>query len=116
MIRNASLHPGKRKRDTHVGYYTDKAEAQQIHEQFRNLPSKSDLEKRLQDRQRDFTGGSIDKWSRVKIDALFARTRLLMDNYIDLNLDAELIREVPQTAEEAAASAQTAAQSTPNPP
>ena len=80
-------------------------EAQQIHEQFRNLPSKSDLEKRLQDRQRDFTGGSIDKWSRAKIDALFSRTRLLMDNYIDLNLDAELIREVPQTAEEAAASA-----------
>ncbi len=79
-------------------------EAQQIHEQFRNLPSKSDLEKRLQDRQRDFTGGSIDKWSRAKIDALFSRTRLLMDNYIDLNLDAELIREVPQTAEEAAGS------------
>jgi len=92
------------------------AEAQQIHEQFRNLPSKSDLEKRLQDRQRDFTGGSIDKWSRAKIDALFARTRLLMDNYIDLNLDAELIREVPQTAEEAAASAQSAAQSTPSSP
>ena len=81
------------------------AEAQEIHEQFRSLPGKSDLEKRLQERQRDFTGGSIDKWSRAKIDALFARTRLLMDSYIDLDLDAELIREVPQTAQEAAASA-----------
>jgi hypothetical protein len=83
------------------------AEAQKIHEQFRSLPGKSDLEKRLQGRQRDFTGGSIDKWSRAKIDALFSRTRLLMDSYIDLDLDAELIREVPQTAQEAAASAAT---------
>jgi hypothetical protein len=74
------------------------AEAQEIHQQFKSLPSKTDLEKRLQDRQRDFTGGTIDKWSRAKIDALFARTRLLMDNYIDLNLDAALTQEVPQSA------------------
>lgn len=80
------------------------AEAQEIHRQFKSLPSKTDLEKRLQDRQRDFTGGSIDKFSRAKIDALFARTRLLMDNYIDLNLDAALIQEVPQSAIEAGGS------------
>ena len=80
------------------------AEAQEIHRQFKSLPSKTDLEKRLQDRQRDFTGGSIDKWSRAKIDALFARTRLLMDSYIDLNLDAALIQEVPQSAIEAGGS------------
>ncbi|MFP6648012.1 MAG: hypothetical protein VB817_01040, partial [Pirellulaceae bacterium] len=79
-------------------------EAQEIHQQFKSLPSKTDLEKRLQDRQRDFTGGTIDKWSRAKIDALFARTRLLMDNYIDLNLDAALIQEVPQSAIEAGGS------------
>ena len=80
------------------------AEAQQIHQQFKSLPSKSDLEKRLQDRQRDFTGGTIDKWSRMKIDSLFSRTRMLMENYINLDLDAKLMREVPQSGVEAGGS------------
>jgi hypothetical protein len=77
------------------------AEAREIYAKFTSLQSKEDLVKMLDDRKRDFTGGTLDKWSRQKIDGLFSRTRALMDNYLDANLDAELLRTVPQTDGEA---------------
>jgi hypothetical protein len=79
----------------------DVAKARVMYDLFTSLPTKRELESRLQDRKSTFTAGSsIDRFSRGKIDALFSRTQLLIDSYIDVNLDAELFKEVPALEED----------------
>ena len=80
---------------------SDVAKARVMYDLFTSLPTKKELETRLQNRKSIFTAGaSIDRFSRGKIDALFSRTQLLMDSYIDVNLDAELFKEVPASEED----------------